>query len=360
MPILKGKMGEFSALKHLSKEVKNALTPLIDIPRIPLEYSYEEPPKQKYPLEVHLEKIATKIGSNWGTIDYCFVDLFDIRLSERTSSGEHPLTCISKNLQNEGVKSILTTGLDRDNNYNNCLAQILSDSAGEVCIRLIDDDLDLIDDLEDELDFLMAVLSVTPENVHLLLDFRVVRVDKIQETISKATALINKSKNISNWKNIIIAGSGFPGSLSQIKKNTAQFFPRVEFKIWMFLLKNRKRLKRVPVFGDYGVVYPNTPTLDPRIINPSARIRYTYNDAWLILKGHSLKVPPKYKQYHSLSSKLIVRDEFQGRNYCWGDQYIEDCAAMMVTSGNLQKWVTIDTNHHLTFVTDQIASFDGS
>lgn len=357
MPILKGKMGEFSALKQLSKEVKNALTPLIDIPRIPLKYSSEEQPKQKYSLEVHLEKIAKKIGSNWGTRNYIFVDLFDIRLSERTSSGEHPLTFISKNLQEEGVKSILTTGLDRDDDYNDCLAQTLSDNAGEVCIRLMDDDLDLIDDLEDELDFLMAELSVTPENVHLLLDFRVVRVDKIKETINKVTALINQSKNISNWKNIIIAGSGFPDSLSQIKKNTAQFIPRIEFKIWMFLLKNRKRLKRVPIFGDYGVVYPNAPTLDPRIINPSARIRYTFDDAWLILKGHSLKNSPKYKQYHSLSSKLITRDEFQGRNYCWGDQYIEDCAAMAVGSGNLQTWVKVDTNHHLTFVTDQIASF---
>lgn len=63
VPILKGKMGEFGALQHLAVEVKDALSPFIDVPRVPLDFPSRTP---KYPLEAHLKKIAGKIKSSWG------------------------------------------------------------------------------------------------------------------------------------------------------------------------------------------------------------------------------------------------------------------------------------------------------
>jgi len=330
------------------------MSPLIDIPRVPLEFPERQP---KYPIEIHLEKISKKIKNAWGTQHSVFIDLFDIDLSERTSSGIHPLECISNYLSNEGIRAIFTTGLDRDTDFNKELGRILSDSSKEVCFRLMDDDLDLIDDLEDELEELMDELLISTDDVHLLLDFRDIRREKVKQIVNKTTDFINHGNKILEWKSVIIAGSSFPDSLAKISQDSELRVPRIEFAIWKFLVRNSANLKRVPAVGDYGVVCPNMPELDPRAINPSAKIRYTLENDWLILKGHSLKQFPGYKQYHSLSLDLSQKHDFLGGGFCWGDQYIVDCGQRNVGSGNLTTWVKVDTNHHLKYVSEQIANY---
>lgn len=39
-----------------------------------------------------------------------------------------------------------------------------------------------------------------------------------------------------------------------------------------------------------------------------------------------------------------------------GDEYIAKCADGNVSSGNLETWIRVDTIHHLTLVSDQIAN----
>lgn len=354
MPILKGKMGEFGAIQKLSKTIKNSINPLIDIPKVPMRFPERIP---QYSIDTHLEKIATKIRNAWGAKRPVFIDLFDFDLSTRTSTGIHYLQCIFNNLSLEGVQPIFTTGLDRDADYNQTLRDILSDSQQEVCFRLMDDDLEIIEDLEDELGDLMDELGVTPSDIHLILDFRSIPIDRKKQIINLIVQFITKNSLIHDWKSLIIAGSSFPDSLSNIAKNSEVRVPRIEFSIWKLLMQNSKKLKRVPAFGDYGVVYPNAPELDPRTINPSAKIRYTVENDWIILKGHSLKRHPKYQQYHSLSMKLSNDADFLGSSFSWGDQYILDCGKKNVTTGNLTTWVKVDSNHHLTYVSDQIANY---
>ena len=103
-------------------------------------------------------------------------------------------------------------------------------------------------------------------------------------------------------------------------------------------------------------MHPDLLELDPRTMKPTAKIRYTLDDHWLIVKGHSLATPPKYGQFHSLARKLIRQREYMGPAFSWGDNYAAECAKGKATSGNLAKWVKVDTNHHLTFVAHQIAS----
>lgn len=355
VPILKGKDGEFGAVKTLAKGTKSKLTPLFDVPRVPLDFPGNTP---KLPLEDHLAKVVKKIKKSWGKKDKFFIDLFDINLSARISSGEHYLKVLSRYLQDEDCKAILTTGLDRDDDYNEQLAKIISrKSNDDVCIRLQDEDLDIVEDCLDELDELLAKLSISHENTHLLLDFREIKIEAVRQIINKVALLINTDPNILSWKTLTVAGTGYPESLSKIKANTVELIPRIEFILWDHLFKNASQLKRLPTFGDYGAVNPNIPVLDPRTMNPSAKIRYTLEKNWLLLKGHILKKEPKYKQFHLLSNELVGRAEYLGEQFSWGDQYIMDCANHDASCGNLTTWVKVDTNHHLTFVAKQIANY---
>ena len=135
VPVLKGKQGEFRALAKLSPKAIKNLTPLIDVPRISQ--------KSRKALDKHLDDVAHAIISSWNIEIPFFVDLFSIRLEERTSNNIHPLTYLFQRLRSAVFPVFATPiiGLQRDNAYNEAVAQIIKEDSKGVCIRLLDEDL---------------------------------------------------------------------------------------------------------------------------------------------------------------------------------------------------------------------------
>jgi hypothetical protein len=88
VPILKGRKGEYGALETLSPAVKNALTPLIEIPPIPWDWQEEQPAKS---IGSHLEKVGVNLQRCWPSDRPLCLDLLWISESERMSDGGHPL-----------------------------------------------------------------------------------------------------------------------------------------------------------------------------------------------------------------------------------------------------------------------------
>lgn len=348
IPILKGKQGEFRALRDLSEKTKQKFIPLICVP----------PPKKS--LEKHLNNIADKITTLWGYKRPFFLDLFALKLTERTSSGTHPLNYIFQRMKKSRLFApfaIPTTGLDRDDAYNSAVVDIISKDKRGVCIRLLEQYMIDAVELNDKLNELLEKLKISKKEANLLFDFRAICMEDVRDTADTAIKIINELPNISEWQTLTIAASGFPETLSEIRRDSIIKLPRAELALWQLIIAQSKRLPRIPSYGDYGIVHPNHLVLDPRRINPSAKIRYTLDEEWLVLKGQSLrKHSKKYKQYHGLSQGLVDRDEFMGASFSKGDEYIAKCADGNVSSGNLETWIRVDTIHHLTLVSDQIAN----
>ncbi len=63
-----------------------------------------------------------------------------------------------------------------------------------------------------------------------------------------------------------------------------------------------------------------------------------------------------YKQYHQLSEQVRNDPQFKGRDFCAGDQYIDDCADINVGTGNLGTWVFVDMNNHIAQAAVQVQS----
>ncbi len=346
VPLLKGKRGEFGALANLSQKVKPLITPFIDVPRV----SRNDDER----INVHLMKIVNNIKTSWGTQNSIFIDLADIDLTQRTDDGTHPVIYLFGLLRAALIKAIPCTGLDRDTDYNDAIAKVLKEDNEGVCVRVLHEDMDDIEDLSKGLNGLLKVLDITHKDVHLLLDFKDIRNIDIAKLARKAIRIIEQLHKIASWGTLTIAASGFPDSLSSVKADSTTEINRMEFLLWRSIITD-KTLKRRPSFGDYGIVHPILLDLDPRTMRSSAKIRYTLNEKWLVIKGHSLKKEPKFKQYHDLSNRLIKKKEFIGSHFCWGDDYVTKCAIRTAGSGNLETWVKVDTNHHLTFVSEQIA-----
>jgi hypothetical protein len=147
-----------------------------------------------------------------------------------------------------------------------------------------------------------------------------------------------------------------PQSLSKdVRTGKVGEVERIEYRIWSDLVA--RRLKRTPVFGDYGVVHPELTYIDPKMVNASAAIKYTLSDRWLIVRGRSLRQSPEgFTQFYGLSRSLAKMKEFMGSDYSWGDEEIQKRAERKGTTGNLTTWVAVATNHHVTFVANQVAA----
>jgi len=355
VPILKGKAGELNALEKLNVDTKLNMTPMIEVQPVERDYDTKEPKKS---LDDHLSAVAKKIHKAWGEKQSLFIDLTELDLKERTVAGLHPATFINERFKKLNVDYVPTTGLDRDDDFNEAIAQIVANDNNDVCIRLEREDVISVELLKNDLSELMLSLGVSIEATHLLIDFKSIDEANVKQNAQMAQNLINTLPQISDYKTLTIAAAAMPESLVVFKPDSINTMPRTELTLWNLINKNASELKRIPSFGDYGVVHPATPEYDPRLVRPSAKIRYTQEHEWLILKGHSVRKAPGFKQYHSLSQQLVSRKEFIGSTFSWGDEYIEKCANLETTSGSLQTWVTIDTNHHLSLVSEQISMID--
>src|SRR5947208_16828571 len=87
VPILKGREGECGALQQLAEEVRSRLTPIIEVPPIPWDYTEDEPAKT---IDEHMSKVVPKIQRSWGS-GPIWIDLLWISPQERLEDGAHPL-----------------------------------------------------------------------------------------------------------------------------------------------------------------------------------------------------------------------------------------------------------------------------
>jgi hypothetical protein len=68
---------------------------------------------------------------------------------------------------------------------------------------------------------------------------------------------------------------------------------------------------------------------DPRRMQVSASVRYTLSDAWLRMKGESIRITPASAQYHALATQIVyghLRPHFAGASHCEGCASIKAAA----------------------------------
>lgn len=360
IPIVKSKRGELKALGLLKELVKNKITPLIDIDRIEKKFD-EDPPKPKHSMDKHVANRASNIVKYWGNESPLFIDFFDISLDERTKEGKVSIEALMGRLRNSGMLAIPTTGLDRDANYNNAIKNIIEKDERGMCLRLQRDDMVFPSKTETSIANLLKAIDTSYNHVHLLLDFRSCQLTDLSKNIELARKFIKGLPSIDQYQSAIIAGSSIPGSVSEIvDNNSTVLLERTEWELWL-AIKRIKAIKRIPKYADYCIGHPDgPPEIDFRIMikNVNGKIRYTLNKEYLIARGE--KLGGNYKQYHDLARRIVNNAKFLNSSFSWGDKYIVDCASKIVGNGNLETWIIVDTNHHITFVVNQLANLSGS
>lgn len=341
-PIIKGKANDLKALSRLTASARNAIKPLVELLPVPTDRSTDE----------HLDAFAHHIVKhvNAGAL---FVDFYGLLPGAKTQNGRDATSAGFQLLRKRGRRVTPTYGFDRDDAVWEPLAQEVERMEQGFCFRIDIDDLD--DKTEETWTELLersADLGLTPPNIDFLIDLRFVGQRNVQELKELVTDFLSYKPPQNEYRSIIVAGSSALKTVSEIPKDGSGDIVRKELRLWAELQADLVGSATV-IFGDYGVIHPDFTDNGPNK-NANAKIRYTVGGRIHVFRGHKLFNPSDFGQYHALADRVRNSQEFRGRNFSFGDGYIDDCADYNKGPGNLGCWVLADMNHHVEYTTKQL------
>jgi hypothetical protein len=250
-------------------------------------------------------------------------------------------------LHEEGSTPIPVVGLDRDTAYLRAVRAILSETGSALCVRLQAEDFVDAEHTAEQVGDLRARLGAGDVPAHVILDFRSIEnvADEVVRTQSRAVYQRLSREGISRF---VLLASSMPSSLSGMPTNTVRRIDRREFPLWRAIYEDSGG---AVAYGDYGIVHPEYVDLDPRVIRPAAKIRYTSSQTWVVAKGRQYVLEPT--QYRYLAALILREPEHRRGANGWGENYLRDCASGDEPSSNLERWVAVDTNTHIEFAIRQ-------
>ncbi|MBI4039133.1 beta family protein [Candidatus Daviesbacteria bacterium] len=356
--VLRWKAAEKEALEKLSDKEKKYLTPLIEL-IMPQPVAFRTGEGEVKIIKTHeellnesIEKLKSKIPGIpeeilkfWGTAPI-FIDLSLIDFSLRVN----------------GLEDILSTGIDMglylipvvtlasDNDLKKVATLHAQKSKQGICLRLFRSDFK--PSLGDDVKSFLTNQGLLANQVDLIIDFQI--------TDSKCLEIkdfIKQIPSISDWRTFTVISGTFPKDLMEFTVDM-HFKERSDWNCWLEQI-NSGDLLRKPAFGDYTIQHPIYLEPSPGS-NPSASIRYTLPDKWMIMRGQGLRGENSagHAQYPAQAHLLLEQKEFFGAGFSFGDAYIARIGSDITTkeTGNPRTWLRAGINHHLACVISQVSN----
>lgn len=325
VPILKWKLGEQSAIKELSESVKDVIIPIIEITP-----------------DFNESKLLATIKSWENRPVY-----FDVLPQCYQDDEEIYFRILQKLNPNYTIPVLsLTDSIDILESANNI-------SNLGIALRITSSDSECIEDALKEI-----TKTFTPNLIDLILDMKHINPENYNEKYIVLKSILSEIPNITDYRNIILSTSAFPDTLNSVERYELATAQRLDWMFWKKCInKLNEKFNITLVYSDYGI---NTPDYVPYIpgMSPLFKIRYTSDDNFIILKGQTIKKGGLDSDSVSKLCKTLVNScYYKGSDFSWGDEYISLHSDNSAKSyGNLTTWIKVGTNHHITFVIDQISN----
>ena len=351
IPILKWKRAEQGALEFLSSESKKYITPMIQFVmpkqevRDTLESIIEKFKKQ-------LIQIPDKIIKVWGDSPI-FVD-FSLLYTTKLKIESIEFILTYKDLKQANI--IPVVHLSDDLEIKNIVCGLAKKNNSGLCLRLISSDLLDLSQLNNNVIKFISDYKLKEDDIDLMVDIK--ELESNEEKYKRCFDLSQNIINLLKWRTYIFSAGAFPEDLSLCKFDKENLISRLEWKNWKEQYVNNN-IKRKPSFSDYTIQYPIYKETS-QFFHPTSSIKYTLDNEWLIMKGKK----QKFELYLASAAELIKDSRYYGRNFSFGDNYINDKAKHFPVyikkpeikgTGSTETWLRAGINHHMTLVSTQIA-----
>jgi hypothetical protein len=349
IPILKWKGAEQQALQKLTVSEKKFITPLIQI-IMPTPKLLNKEGKSKTQSDLldesltlfkaKLPEISEQILKYWGETP-AFIDLSLIDSTMRKVAFSN----ILKSGKKLNLFLIPVVRLNSDILTQELVISLSKVNKSGLCLRLFRTDFTDQKLLENKIDKFLSEHKLSEKEVDILVDFQIT-----DGQCLKLKDICQQIPNIQKWRTFTFASGSFPTDLNEctLGKN---YIERSDWNYWLRQTKPGK-LSRTPSFSDYTIQHPiHIPSY--QFFLPSASIRYTLGEKWLVMRGQKRK----YVQYLANAQLLSKEPEFFGSKFSYGDAYIEEKGKNLKGKpGNATTWLVAGFNHHLVCTVSQLAN----
>lgn len=357
IPILKWKPAERVALEKLSVEEKKYVTPLIQLvmpsPKTPKKGEKEKTRDEQWEeiimsFKLKIPKVPEEILRSWGK-DPIMIDLNLIYTPSLKIKGFNEILMIGESL---GIFLIPVINLSSDGETIKTVSSLVKKYKRGLCLRLVRSDFIDMSKLSEALLSFIKLNSLSEKEVDLLIDLK----DDDKNEYSKFINLTQQIPSLLNWRTLIFASGAFPVDLTTCKVNEEKYITRLDWKNWTSQI-NSKVLQRYPSFADYTIQHPIYKE-SVRFFSPSASIRYTLEDSWLILRGRRGKSVYYLAYANLLSQSEKYKNVFRGASFSFGDAYVVEKGKDLKSKhpGGAKDWLTAGINHHLACTIEQISN----
>jgi len=273
VPVLRTKLAEWMALRLLPEDVRRAVTPCLEL--LPQELALSHGEAHNH-LPHAVRRFAKKIRRSWGRRPI-FVDASHINPSVRPATA----ALLAEVAPAYGISPIWILRLHEDVSSQLVAGRAAEGGTLRLALRVNYDELDK-DDATDRIDVVLRTLGVSLADTDLLVEYGVV-----DATPPDYEWLEEHAPYFHDWREFVVVGGSFLPDLSGLAVGT-RFHPRWDWLHWEAWARvTRHREVRLPVFSDYTIHHAifREPVEGA---NPSASIRYTAEDYWVILRGEAV------------------------------------------------------------------------
>lgn len=350
-PILRFKRGEQTALTNLSGTHKAATKPLLNI----ASHDFNPPPggNTDSTFDQRISQDADRLNSAWAG-HKAAVDFGDIDPDARCAGGVHPVRHFFDRVAAADNRAIVSPVLrfESDDDYVTAVASVCADYNVSPVFRMTPDDL-AERDIEDVVKAMLDACNVRAADAEFVVDMGYV--NTTGRSIITAKGALGAVPFAADWASLVLAAGSFPENLSGFIVGDHSV-KRHEWAVW---LANRTTAGRAVSYGDYATIHPIPVEdgLDPRTMNPTASVRYTFEDTWLLLRGHGTRTRggAGFKQFLIHADRIVTMHQYRGEAFSFGDAKIMYIHHRGEGQGNLETWVTIGVNHHIAEIVGQLA-----
>ena len=350
VPVLKWRQGEYQALFRLRDPHRSRVVPLIEM--TPPDFDFESWLPKKT-IDEHLEKFAARLKDKWGA-RLAFLDAGLIDPAARMIGGMHPLLWLMNEVRPNGSPLIPVTGFERDAGYQSAvnLAHLV-DGRGAALRCSLEDAVD--PDFGYNVESLLDTLGFDHDELDIIVDLKSPNFEPLDGLAQLLAATLQSSPAFAAARSVTIVATAFPASMGDVT-GPIKLISRSEWLLYKALIPLLAASSVRPAFGDYGIASHELPQGDMRLLKPSATVRYTVDDGWLVAKGNNVR-DNGFAQYRTCCGLVTGSAGFMGAGFSAGSEYVEQCRAGSASTGNLSTWRWVGTNHHMTKVVHDLASF---
>jgi hypothetical protein len=353
MPQLKWKNGELKAVGTAKGVGAGRLLPLFIVPP---SGAFDHSEGRTLGTAEYLKSFGTKLAANWqgGAL---FVDAVHIDDEKHSGAvGQHALTELLERARLAHIIACPVTSLNRSKSYQEAVRKFRVHNPGwPICIRLSLSELDILANKDRLTSFLSLFGAVAPETV-LLIDAGPIYIPNVDQLVNVIIEALSPLGSGNTFAKVFWGSTTFPEKHG-LKAGQTGVWPRTDWQVYRRLIERASELPITPLFSDYALEYPAY--YKPVQAPPVAHLRYSSEEAYLMVRGLSTKKPNGYEAIFDVADSLISRAEFKGSEYSIGNSYMANLTKHGAKTGNASAWRWASTDHHLSLVLHSLGQLLG-